>query len=214
MWRLTSQTSPLVSEPSASSKLALLFHYLSPSAALSVCLSLSHSLPLYSMRVCSVAQCCPTAWLLCPGDFPGKNTVVGCHFLLQGVFPTQGLNPGLLLLLLFSFSAVCDTFPATWTAACQASLSVTISWTLLKLMSIKSVMPSNHPVLCHPLLLLSSIIPSIRVFSKELALLIRWPKYWNFSFSISPSSEYTGLISFKIDWFDLLAVQGMLKSFL
>ena len=99
-----------------------------------------------------------------------------------------------------------------WTAACQASLSFTISWSLLKLMSIKSVMPSNHLILCHPLLLLPSIFPSIRVFSNELALRIRRPKYWSFSFS--PSNEYSGLISFRIDWFDLLAVQETLKSLL
>ena len=93
-----------------------------------------------------------------------------------------------------------------------ASLSFTISCSLLKLMSIESVMPFNHLVLCCPLLLLPSIFPSIRGFSKELALHIRWPKYWNFSFSISPSNEYSGLISFRIDWFDLLAVQETLKS--
>ena len=98
------------------------------------------------------------------------------------------------------------------TAACQASLSFTISQSLLKFMSIESVMPSNHLVLCHPLLLLSSVFPSIRVFSKELVLLIRWPEYWNFSLSISPSNEYSGLISFRIDWLDLLAIQGTLKS--
>ena len=101
-----------------------------------------------------------------------------------------------------------------WTAACQASLSFTVSRNLLKLMSIELVMPSNHLILCHPLLLLPSIFPSIRVFSNESALHIRWPKTWSFSFSISPSSEYWGLISFRIDWFDLLAVQGTLKSFL
>ena len=99
------------------------------------------------------------------------------------------------------------------TAAPQASLFFTISWSLLKLMSIESVMPSNHLILCHPLLLLPSIFPSIRVFSSELALRIRWPKYWSFSFSISSFSEYSGLI-FRIDWFDLLAVQGTLKSLL
>ena len=93
----------------------------------------------------------------------------------------------------------------------QVSLSFTISWSLLKLLSIELVMPFNHLVLCHPLLLLS-IFPSIKVFSNESALCIRWPKYWSFSFSISPSSEYSGLISFRIDWFDLLAVQGILKS--
>ena len=101
-----------------------------------------------------------------------------------------------------------------WTAARQASPSFTISWSLLKLMSIESVMPSNHLILCHPLLLLPSIFPSIRVFSSESVLHIRWPKYGSFSFSISPSNEYSQLISFKIDWFDLLAVQETLKSFL
>ena len=105
-------------------------------------------------------------------------------------------------------------FVTPWTAALQASLSFTIFRSLLKLMSIESVMPSNHLILCHPLLLLPSIFPSIRVFSNESALLIRWPKYWSFSFSISPSNEYSGLISFRMDWFDLLAVQGTLKSLL
>ena len=101
-----------------------------------------------------------------------------------------------------------------WTAARQASLSFTIPWSLLKLMFIESVMPSNHLILCHPLLLLPSILPSIRVFSSESALPIRWPKYWSFSFSISPSNEYSGLISFRIDWFDPFAVQGTLKGLL
>ena len=100
----------------------------------------------------------------------------------------------------------------TWTAARQASLSITNSRNLLKLMSIGSLMPSNHLILCHPLLRLPSIFPSIRVFSNELFLCIRWPKYWSFSFSISPSNEYSGLISFRIDWLGLLAVQGTLKS--
>ena len=100
------------------------------------------------------------------------------------------------------------------TAARQASLSFIISRSLLKLMSIESVMPSNHLILCRPLLLLSSVSPSIRVFSNESALRIRWPKYWSFNFSISPSSKYLGLISFRVDWFDLLAVQGTLKSLL
>ena len=101
-----------------------------------------------------------------------------------------------------------------WAAAHQASLSFTISWSLLKVMSFESVMPSNHLILCHPLLLLPSIFPNIRVFSSESVLCIRWPKYWSFSFSISPSNEYSGLISFRIDWFDLLAVQETLKSLL
>ena len=99
-----------------------------------------------------------------------------------------------------------------WTAACQASLSITNSQSLLKLMSVESVMPSNHLILCRPLLLLPSIFPSIRVFSNGSALHIRWPKYWNFSFSISPSNEYSGLISFRMHWLDLLAVQGTVKS--
>ena len=97
---------------------------------------------------------------------------------------------------------------------CQASLAFPISWSLLKLMSIESVMPSNHPILCRPLLLLPSIFPSIRVFSNETALHIKWPKHWTFRFSISPSNEYSGLVSFRMDWLDLLAVQGTLKSLL
>ena len=105
-------------------------------------------------------------------------------------------------------------FVIPWTAACQASLSFTISPSLLKLMSIEWVMPSNHLILCHPLLLLPSTFSSITVFSNELALRTRWSKYWSFSFSISPSNEYSRLISFKIDWFDLFTVQGTLKSLL
>ena len=99
-----------------------------------------------------------------------------------------------------------------WTAACQASLSITNSWSLLKLMSIELVLPSNHLISCHPLLFPPSIFPSIRGFSNQSVLHIRWPKYWSFSFNISLSNEYSGLISFRIDWFDLLAVQGTLKS--
>ena len=105
-------------------------------------------------------------------------------------------------------------FANPWTAARQASLSITQSWSLLKLMSIESVMPSNHLILCRHLLLLPSIFPSIKVFSNESVLHIRWPKYWSFSFSITPSNEYSGLISFRMDWVDLLAVQGTLKSLL
>ena len=101
-----------------------------------------------------------------------------------------------------------------WTVAHQASLSITISWSLLKLMSIESVMPSNHLILCHPLLLLPSLFPIIRIFSMSQVFHIRWPKYWHFSFSISPSNEYSGPISFRIDWLDLLAVQGTLRSLL
>ena len=100
-----------------------------------------------------------------------------------------------------------------WTATCQASMSITNSWSLLKLMSIELVMPSNHLILCRPLLLPPSIFPSIRDFSNESVLHIKWPKYWSFSFNISPSHEYSGLISFRMDWLDLLAVQGTLRVF-
>ena len=105
-------------------------------------------------------------------------------------------------------------FATPWTAAHQASLSITNSWSLLKLMSIESEMPSNHLILCDPLLLLSSIFPNIRVLSNKSVLCIRLPKYWSFSFSISPSNEYSGLISLGMDWLDLLAVQGILQSLL
>ena len=107
-----------------------------------------------------------------------------------------------------------QSFATPWTTTRQASLSITNSWSLPKLMSIESVMPSNHLILCHPLLLLPSIFSNIRVFSNESALRLRWPKYGNFSFNISPSNEYPGLISFRMDWLDLLAVQGTLKSLL
>ena len=105
-------------------------------------------------------------------------------------------------------------FVTPWTVAHQASLSITNFWSLPKPRSIESVMPSNHPILCHPLLFLPSVFPSIKVFSNESALHIRWPKYWSFSFNISPSNEYPGPISFRMDWLYLLAVQGTLKSLL
>ena len=123
--------------------------------------------------------------------------------------------PGNILFPLYSvqFSgSVMSDSKTLWAAACQASLSITNSWSLPKRMSIESVMPSNHLILCHPLLLLLSIFPSIRVFSSESVLCIMWPKYWSFSFNISPSNEYPGLIFFRMDWLDLLAVQGTLKS--
>ena len=116
-----------------------------------------------------------------------------------------------LLLLLFNHSIMSDSV-ISWTAACQASLSFTISWSLLRLMATELRMPSNHLMLCHPLLLLPAIFPSIRVFPSESAIPIRWPKYWSFNFSFSHSNEYSELIFFSIDWFDLLAVQGTLKS--
>ena len=114
----------------------------------------------------------------------------------------------------FSYSFMSDSFATPWTAACQASLSITNSQTLLKLMSIESVMPSNHLILCRPLLLPPSTFPSIRVFSNELVLCMRWPKCWHFCLSIRPSNEYSGLISFRMDCLDLCAVQGNLKSIL
>ena len=117
-------------------------------------------------------------------------------------------------MLQFSSVSHVQLFATPWTAARQAFLSFTNSRSLLKLMSIKLVMPSNHLILCYPLPLSPSILPSIRVFSNESVLPIRWPKYWSFSFSISPSNEYSGLISFRIDWLDLLAVQETLKSLL
>ena len=114
----------------------------------------------------------------------------------------------------FQLLSCVQLFATSWTVAHQASLSITNFWRLLKLISIKSVMPSNHLILCRPLLLLTSIFPSIMVFSNESVLHITWPKYWSFSFSIRPSNEYSGLISFRMDWLDLLAVQGTLKCLL
>ena len=123
------------------------------------------------------------------------------------------------VIFLIQFSSVqllshVQLFATLWIAACQASLSITNSWSPPKTMSTQSVMPSSHLILCHPLLLLPSIFPSIRVFSNESVLRIRWSKYWSFSFNISPSNEHPGLISFRMDWLDLLAVQGTLKSLL
>ena len=130
-----------------------------------------------------------------------------CSYYL-GFFPSLYFHSSVQLLSLVRL------FATPWTAARQASLSITNSRSLLKFMSIESVMPSNHLILCRPLLLLPSVFPSIRVFSNESALHIRWPKYRSFSFSISPSNEYSGLISFRMDWLDLLAVQETLKSLL
>ena len=129
------------------------------------------------------------------------------------------INLSTLQWVIFQFSSVqllsrVLLFATPWTTARQASLSITKSWSLPKLMFIELVMPSNHLTLCHPLLLPPLIFPSIRVFSKESVLCIRWPKYWSFSLSISPSNEYSGLISFRMDWLDLLAVQGTLKNLL
>ena len=142
----------------------------------------------------------------------GKPILVLTKLLkVSFLYPEKKTRSAVLFSSVQSLSRV-RLFATPWTAACQASLSITNSWSLPKLMSIESVMPSNHLILCRPLFLLPSIFPSIRVFSKESALRIRWPKYWSFSFNISPSSGYSGLISLRIDWLDLLAVQGTLKS--
>ena len=117
-------------------------------------------------------------------------------------------------MVVFQSLSFVPLFVTPWTTTHQASLSFTISWSLHQLMPIELVIPSNHLILCHPLLLLHTIFPSIRVFSSESGLCIRWPKYWSFSFSISPSNEYSGLISFSTEWLYLLAVQGILKSLL
>ena len=143
--------------------------------------------------------------------------IVACQAPLSMRFHRQEYwrKPILITISSVQFSHSVMSGSATlWTAACQASLSITNSQSPPKPTSIESVMPSNHLILCHPLLLLPSIFPSIRVFSNDSTLRIRWPKCWSFSFSISPSNEYSGLISFRMDWLDLLAVQGTLKSLL
>ena len=179
---------------------------------------------------CDLMMVCSPPRLLCPWSSPGKNTGVGCHFFLQGIFPTQGSNS--LFVHIGRKSLYCwatweapnnpssvqslsrvQLFATPWIAAHQASLSVTNPQSSLRLTSIESVMPSSHLILCRPLLL-PPIPPSITVFSNESTLLMRWPKYWSFSFRIIPSKEIPGLISFRKDWLDLLAVQGTLKSLL
>ena len=152
-----------------------------------------------------VKNCWSLVW-----QIPHGATKPMCH----NYWSLSTLEPVLLnISVQFSCSVMSDSV-TPWTATCQASLSITNSWSLLKLMSIESVMPSNRLNLCHPLLLPPSVFPSIRVCSSESVLHIRWPKYWSFSFSISPSNEYSGLLSFRVDWLDLLGVQGTLKSLL
>ena len=165
--------------------------------------------------------------LLCPWDFPGKNTGVGCHALLQMIFQTQGSNKHLLpcrwllycwatrkayVRVQFSRSVMSDS-ATPWNAACEASLYITNSWSILKLMPIELVMLFNHLILCHPLLLPPSIFPSIRVFSNELVLCIRWPKDWSFSLTMSTSNEYSGLISFRMNWLISLQFKGLSRVF-
>ena len=160
-----------------------------------------------------------------PWNSPGQNIGVGSLSLLQGIFPNERLNPNLphcrliLYQVSYQFSSVQSLshgqlFATPWTVAHQVSLSIPNSWSLLKLRSIESVMPSNHLILCCPLLLLPSMFPSIKVFSNESVLQTRWTKYWSCSFSISLSNECSRLISFRMNWLDLLAVQGTLKSLL
>ena len=135
------------------------------------------------------------------------------HFLkTKGVLKELALFCFVYSVVVVQLLSHVQFFAIPWTAACQASLSLTVFQNSPKFMSIESVMPSKHLILCHLLLLLPSISPSIKIFSNELALCIRWPKYWTFSFSISPPNEYSGLISFRMDWLDLLAVQGTFKS--
>ena len=155
--------------------------------------------------------------------FPRQEYWSGVPFPAPRDLPNLGVKPespalagGFFTIQFSSVQSLSHVwlFVNLWTAACQAFLSITNSWSLLKLVSIELVMPFNHLNLCHPLLLPPSSFPSIRVYSNESALCIRWPKYWSFSFSISPSNEYSGLIFFRMDWLDLLAVQGTLKSLL
>ena len=169
-------------------------------------------LVLWADRVESSPLSCPAhlpaALLLHPGR---KSLVLALFCCRQKSQHSESLL--FTLEVQFSHSIVSDS-ATPWTAARQASLSITTSQSLLKLMSIKLVMPSSHFILCHPLLLLPPIPPSIRVFSNESTICMRWPKYWSFSFSIIPSKEHPGLISLRMDWLDLLAVQGTLKSLL
>ena len=159
--------------------------------------SISYSSPIFSLFFVSVEIVL----------FKERSGI--CWLVYQvDIFTDSGISS-----VQFSHSVVSNSV-TTWTAAHQASLSITNSWSLLKLMSIKSVLPYNHLILCHPLLLPPSIFPSIKILSNASVIHIRWPKYWSFGFSISPSNEYSGLISFRMDWLDLLAVQGTLKSLL
>ena len=167
-------------------------------------------MPIYFLRFLFFAHQFPFLKTL----FFNWKIIVLQNFLFVCFLSDLSMNqPSVQFSSVQSFSHVW-LFVTSWTAACQVSLSITKSWSLFTFMSIESVMPSNHLILCRPLLLLPSIFPNIRVFSNESALCIRWPKYWSFSFNISSSNEHPGLISFRMDWLDLLAVQGILKSLL
>ena len=179
------------------------------------------------VTLCTVALQAPLSmgfsrqeyWSWLPFPSPGNLPDSGIEPASPGLLHWQADSLPLSHLRSPYFSSVqslshVQLFATPWTAAFQASLSIINSWSLRKLMFIESVMPSNHLILCHTVLLLPSIFPSIRVFSNESDLRIRWPKCWSFSFNISPSNEYSGLISFRMDWLDLLAVQRTLRSFL
>ena len=169
------------------------------------------SLPMIS-GMDLIFTCCHWFSHVLPRDRPFPFKVIWIHFYLKEDPPNFGNTWEWVIFSSVQSLSHVRLFATPWTAARQASLSITNSQSLLKLMSIQLVMPSNHLIFCHPLLLLPSILPSIRVFSNESVLHIKWPKHWRFSFN--PSNEYSGLISFRIDWVDLLAVQGTLKSLL
>ena len=203
-WSATLPAPPWVHQPRSS-----------PNSILSGFLWRLHHTDMSNYHINSFSSPSPL-WRICDGAENTKPCNLDFVFLLCHLAHCLGFyGNGVSFQVQFSslqFSHV-QLFATPWTAAHQASMSITNSQSLLKFMSIKLVIPSNHLILCHPLLL-PSIFLSIRVFSNESVLCIRWPKYWSFSFSISPSNEYSGLISFRIDWFDLLAVQGTLKSLL
>ena len=155
-----------------------------------------------------IRGCFLNSWICLPSHLVPHSLVT---FSQQ---PCSWTSPASVQFSSVQFLSRVQLFATPWTAACQASLSITSYQSLLKIMSIDSVMPHNHLILCHPLLLPLSIFPSIRIFSNESVLCIMWPKDWSFSFSICPSSEYSGLICFRMDWLDLLAVQATLKSLL
>ena len=168
----------------------------------------TNSIHTHSLNSCPSHQQAPSMQAICVFFL-----CCGCCYRKVCVFHLISHVQFAIVVVVQSLNNV-QLFVTPWTAVCQASMSFTISWSLLKLMSIELVMPSNHLILCCPLLLLPSIFPSIRVFSNESVLHIRWPKYWSFNISISPSNEYSGLISFRIEWLAILAVQGTLKSLL
>ena len=170
------------------------------------------------IKIESAAQGASGFWVL-PGQVPvmWASKATGDpspSYYLTATVEMPWVRTSATLVVIVQLLSCVWLFSTPWIAARQSSLSFTISWSLLKFMSIELVMSSNHLILCPPLLLLPSAFPSIRVFSHESAFRIRWPKYWSFSFSISPSNEHSGLISFRIDWFDILAIQGSLKSLL